>query len=448
MTTALRTRPTLTAAPLEGWSAVTVHPVVRLLQRTVLFLLWRPLVALVGPLRLTGAEHLPPGPCVLVADHASHADAIAIRVALHRAGRRRVVAAAAEDYWFARQTTAVIAVLAAGAFPLPRHGDVGLQRAAALLRAGYDVILFPQGSRDSTAREWRSGAGRLAVDTGATLVPVRLVGADAVLPKGARRLHANPVGVGIGPAVRAWSGDGPESKAAGLSEGASSTDDTGSTEDAGEVTARARQAAADIDVPTPTDGRLVRLSRALRANAIRRGVLILAVWAFAEATVWPLVPDLLLAGTVVAMPALALRLTVAATTASALGGGAALLLGRAGWEWPLLAVTPRMPIEASAAIAADGAAGMLTQPLSGIPYKVFNAAAVHTDVDIAAWMGWTVLARGARMGAVALVAAGVGRLLWSARIPRAWSERLHGLGVLTGLVLFTAGWSAVLLLWR
>ncbi|HUG86241.1 MAG TPA: 1-acyl-sn-glycerol-3-phosphate acyltransferase, partial [Euzebya sp.] len=83
--------------------------------------------------------------------HSSHADAVVMRVALARAGRHRVVAAAAEDHWFTSRGRAILAVVGAGAFPFPRHGDIGLRRAAALLAAGHDVIMFPEGSRDAAA---------------------------------------------------------------------------------------------------------------------------------------------------------------------------------------------------------------------------------------------------------------------------------------------------------
>ncbi|HUG86242.1 MAG TPA: 1-acyl-sn-glycerol-3-phosphate acyltransferase [Euzebya sp.] len=360
-----------------------------------------------------------------MADHSSHADAVVMRVALARAGRHRVVAAAAEDHWFTSRGRAILAVVGAGAFPFPRHGDIGLRRAAALLAAGHDVIMFPQGSRDAAARDWRCGAGRLAVDAGATLVPVRVTGADRVLPKGATRLSPHPVSVGFGAPVHAAPADG-----------------------AAAVISRAQQAASALTVPAPVEGRLVRLSRRLRANAVRRGTLILAVWAFAEATVWPLIPDLLLAGLVFAVPRLAPRLVAVAAGASAIGGAVAVTLARAGLTWPLPAVTSAMQQQAVDAISQQGARGLLAQPLSGVPYKAFNSAGAGTDIEVLSWVGWTVTARGMRMAAVALVAWAAGRLLWSARVPEGWAPRLHAVVVLAGLVLFVLGWAAVLLWWR
>lgn len=423
-TTAIRPAVTAPAVP-AGWTRLTTAPIVAVLRLVLTSLLWRPLLAVVGPLHTEGFSSLPATPCVIVADHRSHADAIAIRVALARAGRHRVVAAAAEDHWFRGRLRGLVGVLGAGAFPFPREGEVGLDRAAALLRAGYDVVLFPQGSRDAGSTRWRCGAGRLALEAGAPIVPVRLYGTDHVLPKGARWPRPHPLSLAVGAPIRAVAEDDPT-----------------------EVVDRARRSAYRAVLPAPVEGRLVGLSVRLRRTAVCRGVAVLAVWAFAEATVWPLIPDLVLAGMAFAVPRLAPRLAATTALASAAGGAVAVALGRAGLSWPMLAVTQSMRTGAAAAVEADGARGVLLQPLSGIPYKAFNAAAVQADVDLVAWAGWTVLARGTRMAVVVLVASMVGRVLWSRHVPDGWAPRLHSLVVLVGLVLFVLGWAAVIALWR
>lgn len=456
-------------APLTGWILLSAHPLLALVRRLLLRAVWRPALAVVGPLHLEGLHHLPPGPCVLVADHRSHVDAIAIRVALTRGGRHDVLAAAAEDHWFGSRRRGVVAVLAAGGFPLPRHGRLGLDRAAGLLAAGHDVILFPQGSRDASAARWRSGAGHLALSTGAPLVPVRTFGMDRVLPKGARWPRPHPMAIAFGapmypPIARPTTAPAaplaadptppdptpPDPMTANpLPAGHEAEEENGTraSDHAVALVARARTAADALDLPAPIEGRLVGLSVSLRRTAVRRGVLLLTVWAFAEATVWPLIPDLLLAGMCLAVPRLAPRLVAATTLGSAVGGAAALSLGRAGIGWPLWAVTAPMQTGAATAVASDGALAVLRQPLSGIPYKAFNAAAVHADVDVFAWVGGTVVARGARMAVVALVAATAGRLLWSGRLADGWAPRLHALAVLVGLGVFVLGWGLVVAAW-
>jgi 1-acyl-sn-glycerol-3-phosphate acyltransferase len=144
--------------------------------------LWRLVLTGTGGLRVDG--RLPDQPCVLVANHASHADTAALLAALP-AGRRPVVAAAA-DYWFSRPVRAVTCRLLAGAFPLRRAGGgaADLARAAALLAQGRDVIVYPEGtrSRDGSIGDFRSGAARLARTAGVPLVPVGITGTRDLLP--------------------------------------------------------------------------------------------------------------------------------------------------------------------------------------------------------------------------------------------------------------------------
>ncbi|MGI9018619.1 MAG: 1-acyl-sn-glycerol-3-phosphate acyltransferase [Euzebya sp.] len=424
-TTAHPTSPVLVADPLDRWSAVTISAPVRMLRRLVMLLWWRPLVRVVGPLRVVGTQNLPPRPCVLVCDHHSHADTIAIQVALSRVGGRRVVAAAAADHWFRSLRRRVVATFAVGAFPFPRDGDGGLRQAARLLELGHDVIIFPQGSRRVDAEQWRSGVGRLATELEATLVGVRVDGTARVLPPGASSLTPQPMSVGFGRPLNSLPG-----------------------ESARQVTQRARHASSAVRLPGPVEGRLVMLSSRLRDNATRRGLLILAVWAFAEATVWPLIPDLMLAGMVLAAPRLAHRFVAVTALSSAVGGVVALQLARAGWSWPLLAVTDRMAPQAAAVLADGGASGVLTQPLSGIPVKVFNVVAAGTDIGWWQWAGWSLVARGARMAVVAGVVWLVARLVWSGRLPQGWSPRIHALLVIAGSAAFVLGWGALLTVWR
>jgi 1-acyl-sn-glycerol-3-phosphate acyltransferase len=128
------------------------------------------------------------GPLIIVANHASHLDAPAIVAALPEPVRHRIAVAAAEDYFFSRRLLGLLVTLGIGAFPFPRHGDVGLQRAAALLDAGRSVLLFPEGSRSSDGQphRFRGGIGRLAAATRAPVLPVGVVGSHALWPRGHR----------------------------------------------------------------------------------------------------------------------------------------------------------------------------------------------------------------------------------------------------------------------
>jgi len=152
--------------------------------------LWRLVLTGTGGLRVDG--RLPARPCVLVANHNSHADTAALLAAVP-AWRRPVVAAAA-DYWFARPVRALTCRTLVGGFPVRRAGGgaADLAGAAALLAAGHDVIVYPEGtrSRDGSVAEFRSGAARLASRAGVPLVPVGITGTRRLLPVHGRPGHA------------------------------------------------------------------------------------------------------------------------------------------------------------------------------------------------------------------------------------------------------------------
>lgn len=168
------------------------------LRETLHRLVWAPVLALcAGRLRVLGRPAA--GPVVYVANHASHADTVAVRASIGRAGRRHLAVAAADDYFFPTPARAGLFTTMIGVFAFPRHGDTGLRRADELLRAGWSVLLFPQGTRDAGA-ELRPGVLRL-VRSGWTIVPVGIAGTEHVLPKGARRPRRHRVSVAFGPPV-------------------------------------------------------------------------------------------------------------------------------------------------------------------------------------------------------------------------------------------------------
>jgi 1-acyl-sn-glycerol-3-phosphate acyltransferase len=71
-------------------------------------------------------------------------------------------------------------------FPFDRGGGQrrGLASAAAHLREGRNVLLFPQGTRGAGPKGYHSGVAELALSTGVPIVPVHLGGSGLVMPKG------------------------------------------------------------------------------------------------------------------------------------------------------------------------------------------------------------------------------------------------------------------------
>lgn len=122
-----------------------------------------PLVRGWGRLETVGDEHLPTsGPVLIVGNHDSRWDPVAIGIAGRR--RRQIRALAKAGLWGIKPLAPILDGM--GQIPLERGaGDSGaLDAAIAQLRGGACVGVFPEGtiSRGQTLRA-RSGVGRLAV---------------------------------------------------------------------------------------------------------------------------------------------------------------------------------------------------------------------------------------------------------------------------------------------
>ncbi len=140
--------------------------------------------------QVSGAEHIPTDRAfILAANHASHADTAVIFAALPRQLRRRVVAAAAQDYFFDNGLRQHISRILFNVVPVAREsrGSDPLRHVVRALRENYGVLLYPEGtrSRDGTIGPFRSGIGRLISEfPGTPVIPTLLDGTSRVLPKG------------------------------------------------------------------------------------------------------------------------------------------------------------------------------------------------------------------------------------------------------------------------
>ena len=130
--------------------------------------------------RVSGAERVPPGACILVANH----EAVIDPWFLSLATRRRVRFMAKAELW--RYPFVRWGMEAYGTFPVERgNGDTGaMARAGELLAEGEILGMFPRGtSKPAGSRVWHRGAARLALAHGAPLVPVRLLSTRQLLPR-------------------------------------------------------------------------------------------------------------------------------------------------------------------------------------------------------------------------------------------------------------------------
>ena len=86
-----------------------------------------------------------------------------------------------------------------GQLPVYRgRGDAGLvlKQAEQALRAGAAVIVYPEGTATRDPGLWpmvgKTGAARLALTTGAPVIPIAQWGAQHILPYGSKKLHLFP----------------------------------------------------------------------------------------------------------------------------------------------------------------------------------------------------------------------------------------------------------------
>lgn len=124
----------------------------------------RPVVRAWGRLEVAGLDALPlDGPALVIGNHDSHWDPIAVGVAAIR--RRQVKALAKSTLWDVRGLSPVLNGM--GQIPIERGaGDAGaLSRAIEELRRGACIGVFPEGTRSrGEVLRARSGVGRLALE--------------------------------------------------------------------------------------------------------------------------------------------------------------------------------------------------------------------------------------------------------------------------------------------
>jgi 1-acyl-sn-glycerol-3-phosphate acyltransferase len=166
---------------------VSLYGTLRTVVGPVLRLAWR--------FEVHGADRIPRGPVIVVANHDSLADPFVLGAALDRPLRFL----AKQELWSNRVVGRVLDAL--GGIPVERAtGDVAAVAVAGrALAAGAAVAIFPQGTvLGPSDRPWQRGAARLALTSGAPLVPVAIVGASEGLRPGTRLPRLTRVRIVVG----------------------------------------------------------------------------------------------------------------------------------------------------------------------------------------------------------------------------------------------------------
>ena len=146
---------------------------------------------------------------IYFANHTSHLDTIVIWTSLPSILRRHTRPVAAKDYWDHGLFRKRIAMKELNVVLIDRkrteHADpLGPLKDA--LRAGDSLIIFPEGTRykgeEGGAGEFKAGAFRIAVKTGAPVVPVAISGARGLFEARGNRATPGTVYVRVLPPIQ------------------------------------------------------------------------------------------------------------------------------------------------------------------------------------------------------------------------------------------------------
>ncbi len=135
--------------------------------------------------RRRAARALPEGPVIIVSNHASYADGVLLALACRRMGRSVRLLATGGVF----RVPLVGRMMRSIGFIKVERGSASaadaLDLAAEALAAGEAVGIFPEGRTTRDPEHWperaKTGAVRLALRTGVTIVPIGMVGTHRVL---------------------------------------------------------------------------------------------------------------------------------------------------------------------------------------------------------------------------------------------------------------------------
>jgi len=140
--------------------------------------------------KVEGREHVPAdGPAILASNHLSFADSIFMPLMV----KRKVIFVAKSEYFTGKGIKGFLVKMffvGTGCIPVDRSGGRAAQAALdtglRVLREGRLFGIYPEGTRSPDGRLYRgkTGVGRLAMESGAPVVPVVMLNADKLQPRG------------------------------------------------------------------------------------------------------------------------------------------------------------------------------------------------------------------------------------------------------------------------
>jgi 1-acyl-sn-glycerol-3-phosphate acyltransferase len=151
--------------------------------------------------QVEGRHHIPAsGPVIIASNHLSFSDSIFMPLVV----RRKVTFVAKAEYFRGRGVKGALVrmfFIGTGMIPVDRTGGraarAALETQLRVLREGRIAGIYPEGTRSPDGRLYRgkTGVARLALESGAPVVPVVMLNADELQPPG--RILPRPARVKI-----------------------------------------------------------------------------------------------------------------------------------------------------------------------------------------------------------------------------------------------------------
>jgi 1-acyl-sn-glycerol-3-phosphate acyltransferase len=147
---------------------------------------------ILGTDRLSDLAAMEEPPALIFApNHHSHLDTGLMIRSVPATWRRKLVVAAAADYFFDKKWKAALSALSLNAIPIDREltGRRSSDLIKGLVDDGYSLVIYPEGGRspDGWGQDFKGGAAYLSARTGAPVVPVFIDGTGAIFGKGMKR---------------------------------------------------------------------------------------------------------------------------------------------------------------------------------------------------------------------------------------------------------------------
>ncbi|SCF41027.1 lysophospholipid acyltransferase family protein [Micromonospora mirobrigensis] len=154
------------------------------------YIILGPVLRLIFRPQVEGLEHIPAtGPVILASNHLSFSDSIFTPLIV----KRKVTFIAKAEYFLGKGLKGWLTKMffvGSGTIPVDRSGGraarAALETQLRVLRAGGVAGIYPEGTRSPDGRLYRgkTGVARLALESGAPVVPMVMLNSDEIQPTG------------------------------------------------------------------------------------------------------------------------------------------------------------------------------------------------------------------------------------------------------------------------